>query len=95
MHYPKIHVAKAINDQVLSIKFDNGEKKFYDITPLLKNEMFSPLKNPVFFKNVQIEPGGYAVCWYEYYWPTSAKHTSSLCNGLLTRVLIGVSCIVL
>ena len=37
------------------------EKKLYGITPLLKNEMFSPLKNPDFFKNVQIEPSGYSV----------------------------------
>ena len=26
-------------------------------------EMFSPLKNPAFFKNVQVEKGGYAVYW--------------------------------
>ncbi|QTA83301.1 DUF2442 [Desulfonema limicola] len=25
--------------------------------------MFSALKNPAFFKNVQIEPGGYALIW--------------------------------
>jgi len=26
-------------------------------------EMFAPLKNPAFFKNVSIEPGGYAISW--------------------------------
>ena len=41
------------------------KKKLYDITPLLKNEMFSPLQNPDFFKNVQVEAGGYAVFWNE------------------------------
>ena len=41
------------------------EKKLYGITPLLKNKMFSPLKNPDFFKNVQVEAGGYAVFWNE------------------------------
>ena len=66
MSYPKIHHAKAVNHHVLSIEFNNGEKKLYDITPLLKNEMFLPLKNPDFFKNVQIEPGGHAVFWNEY-----------------------------
>lgn len=25
--------------------------------------MFSPLKNQAFFKNVKVEPGGYAVYW--------------------------------
>ena len=65
MNYPKIHGAKAINHHVLSIEFNNGEKKLYDINPLLKNEMFLPLQNPEFFKNVQVEAGGYAVFWNE------------------------------
>jgi len=65
MRYPKIHHAKAVNHHVLSIEFNNGEKKMYDITPLLKNEMFLPLQNPDFFKNVQVETGGYAVFWNE------------------------------
>ena len=46
MHCPKIHQAKAINHHVLAIEFNNGEKKWYDISALLKNEMFLPLKNP-------------------------------------------------
>ncbi len=65
MPYPKIQHAKAVNHHVLAIEFNNGEKKLYDIAPLLKNEMFLPLRNPDFFKNVQIEPGGYAVFWNE------------------------------
>ena len=65
MHYPKIHCAKAINYPILSIEFNNGEKKLYDISPLLKKEMFLPLQNPDFFKNVQVEAGGYAVFWNE------------------------------
>ena len=65
MHTPKIHCAKAINHHVLSIEFNNGEKKLYDISPLLTKEMFLPLQNPDFFKNVQVEAGGYAVFWNE------------------------------
>jgi hypothetical protein len=65
MNYPKILSAKAIDHHTLAIEFNNGEKKWYDITPLLKNEMFLPLQNPDFFKNVQVEKGGYAVYWNE------------------------------
>ena len=50
---------------MLAIEFANGEKKVYDILPLLKMEMFLPLQNPLFFKNVQVEAGGYAVYWNE------------------------------
>jgi len=65
MNYPKINSAKAVTDFTLLIEFDNSEKKIYDITPLLEKEMFSPLKNSIFFRNVQVDKGGYAVFWNE------------------------------
>ncbi len=63
MNYPKINSAKAINNYTLLIEFDNSAKKVYDISSLLEKEMFFPLKNPAFFRNVQVEKGGYAVLW--------------------------------
>ena len=63
MRYPKVKSALAIDDHTLLIEFDNDEKRKYDVTPLLKKEMFSPLRNPAFFKSVQVEQGGYAVVW--------------------------------
>ncbi|ADE15608.1 hypothetical protein Nhal_2525 [Nitrosococcus halophilus Nc 4] len=63
MQYPRIRSAKAINNHVLLIEFENHERRKYDITPLLEKEMFYPLKDSVLFKNVQIEKGGYAVYW--------------------------------
>jgi hypothetical protein len=55
--------AKAIDDNTLMIKFTNLEIKKYNISKLLDNPMFSPLRNPRFFKNFKIEPGGYALVW--------------------------------
>ena len=43
--------------------FSNGEKKSYDIGPLLHIDSFSPLKNLPFFKSFCIEPGGVALSW--------------------------------
>jgi hypothetical protein len=63
MKYPRIKSAVAIDDHTLVIEFDNKQKKKYIITPLLEKEMFSPLKNPAFFKAVKVEQGGYAVAW--------------------------------
>lgn len=63
MQYPRVQSVKAIDDHTLLVEFKNHRKKKYDITPLLEKEMFTPLKNPAFFKNVQVEKGGYAVCW--------------------------------
>ena len=63
MNYPKIHSAIAIDDHTLLIEFDNSIKKVYDITSLLDKEMFFPLKNLAFFRNVQVDKGGYAIIW--------------------------------
>lgn len=63
MKYPKVQSAIAVDDHTLEIEFDNKQKKKYDITPLLKRDMFAPLKNQSLFKAVQVEQGGYAVVW--------------------------------
>ncbi|PZN71071.1 MAG: DUF2442 domain-containing protein [Candidatus Methylumidiphilus alinenensis] len=63
MSYPKIKSARAIDNHTLLVEFDNQERKWYDITPLLNREMFAPLHNPAFFKNVQVEKSGHAVYW--------------------------------
>ena len=63
MKYPRIKTAEAVDDRTLVIEFDNKKKKKYNITPLLEKEMFSPLKNPAFFKAVMVEQGGYAIAW--------------------------------
>ncbi len=63
MKYPKILSAVAIDNHTLVIEFDNKQMKKYDITPLLKKEIFYSLKNPAFFKTVKVEQGGYAVVW--------------------------------
>jgi len=63
MTVPKIKTANALDHRTLFIIFTNGEKKIYDVGKLLDHDMFAPLKNPAFFKNVKVETGGYAVYW--------------------------------
>ena len=63
MNPPRILSATAVNDRTLVVEFDNKQKKQFDITPLLKRTLFSPLKNSALFKAVKVEPGGYAVAW--------------------------------
>gem|GEM_PF-283556 len=62
---PRINVVKVIEDCKLLVKFDNGEIRKYDVSRLLDNPMFALLKNPVFFRGFQVEPGGYALLWNE------------------------------
>jgi hypothetical protein len=63
MNIPKIKSAEAIDNHTLVVVFDNNQKKKYDITPLLNNEMFSPLRNNALFKSLKVEHGGYAIVW--------------------------------
>lgn len=63
MDVPKIKNAYACDDRNLIVHFFDGKIKKYDITGLLSKTMFSPLKDPAFFKNVKVETGGYAVFW--------------------------------
>jgi len=63
MTYPKVKYASAADDHTLLVQFENGEKKRYDVAPLLDNEMFAPLRNPALFRAVEVEKGGYAVVW--------------------------------
>lgn len=61
----RIVSAKAIDDRTLIVKFTNHESRKYDISKLLEKPMFSPLRNPVFFRSFSIEPGGYGLVWNE------------------------------
>ncbi|MDA3918031.1 MAG: DUF2442 domain-containing protein [Deltaproteobacteria bacterium] len=61
MTIPKIKTAFALDHKTLLITFLSGETKKYDISKLLNKDMFAPLKDPGFFKNVKVEAGGYTV----------------------------------
>jgi hypothetical protein len=63
MSVPKVKNVRVLDGQTLVVTFTNGQKKKYDMTELFKRDMFTPLKNPAFFKNVYIETGGHAVAW--------------------------------
>ena len=65
MKCPKICKAKTIDERTLLIEFTNQEIKKYNISHLLENSMFAPLRQPAFFKNFRIEPGGYGILWNE------------------------------
>ncbi|HEY9850833.1 MAG TPA: DUF2442 domain-containing protein [Leptolyngbyaceae cyanobacterium] len=63
MKTERIVSAKAIDDKTLMVKFTNLEIRKYDISKLLENPIFAGLRNPGFFRNFRIEPGGYGLVW--------------------------------
>ncbi|MEA5451221.1 DUF2442 domain-containing protein [Leptolyngbya sp. CCNP1308] len=65
MKYPRILKARAVDDFTLVVEFTNRKSKKYDIHQLLNIPMFSPLRQPAFFKNFEIAAGGYGIVWNE------------------------------
>ena len=48
---------KPIDDYKLLILFSNGEKKEYDVKPLLKSPIYKPLKSKALFNKVHAKYG--------------------------------------
>jgi|AntAceMinimDraft_2_1070361.scaffolds.fasta_scaffold39491_2 ABC-type oligopeptide transport system substrate-binding subunit len=63
MNIPKVKSVIANDDYTLTIKFNNDIEKVYNTKPLLNIGIYSPLMNKEFFKQVKVDPGGYAVYW--------------------------------
>lgn len=63
MKYFKITDVAIFDSHTLLVEFENKKKKKYDITPLLKEEVFAPLQNSVLFRSVVVDTGGYGIVW--------------------------------
>lgn len=61
--YPKIIAVESAKGKRLVVTFNNGIKKLYDCSPLLKSDTFSPLINDALFKSVHVDKHGYGVMW--------------------------------
>lgn len=55
-----IHV-KPQDDYRLLVTFDNGERRVYDVTPLISGDWYGKLRDPSFFNTVHI--AGLSVEW--------------------------------
>ncbi len=54
---PKAKTAKALNGFQLEVEFINGEKRYFDVTPLLKYPIYQSLKLPGYFEQVFVSQG--------------------------------------
>ena len=53
---------KPLQNYLILISFDNGEKRVYNCYPLLEDKLFSGLRDVNFFNTVHIDEMG-LVCW--------------------------------
>ena len=61
--YPKIRSVRPKPGKTLLVEFENGERKVYDCTPLLKSEAFRPLQDEAIFRCAHADAHGYGVIW--------------------------------
>lgn len=59
---PKAIDVKPLDNYMLLLTFDNGEKRIFDVKPYLNNKPFESLKSKSLFNTVKI--GGLSVEWY-------------------------------
>lgn len=58
---PTVIKAIPMNDYKLSLNFDNGETKIFDVKPYIKGTWFGELKNASYFMTVH--PNGFNIEW--------------------------------
>lgn len=54
---PRVQKVQPNTDYTVSIVFDNGEEKLFDVKPYLDKGIFQELKNPEIFKTVKTSLG--------------------------------------
>lgn len=58
---PKAIDVKPLNDYILEITFDNGEKKQFDVKPYMEFKLFKELKDIKKFQSVKV--AGLSIEW--------------------------------
>ncbi len=58
---PTAEEVTPIDNYKLRIKFDNGERKIFDVKPYIRGSWFEELQNISYFKSVNVD--GFTVAW--------------------------------
>ena len=60
----RVAKVKALENYLLLLQFQNGEKRVFDCQPLLNERLYENLKDTDFFRSVHVDNMG-VVCWDE------------------------------
>lgn len=64
MLFHKVKEVTALPDRRLSVQFENGTTKVYDVRPLAKRfPAFAALEDGHLFSSVEVDQGGYGIVW--------------------------------
>ncbi|MBI5486926.1 MAG: DUF2442 domain-containing protein [Deltaproteobacteria bacterium] len=54
---------RLVGPRALRVEFDDGTARDVDFTPVLAGEVFGPLCDPDFFRQVRIDPEAQTIVW--------------------------------
>ena len=60
---PRITHARCVRDFVLHLRFADGTEGDVDLSDKLEGEVFAPLRDPAFFRQVSVHPEFHTVVW--------------------------------
>jgi hypothetical protein len=54
---------EVLGERSLRVTFDDGLARVIDFTPVLAGELFGPLRDPVLFRQVRVDPEVHTLVW--------------------------------
>lgn len=63
MLQPKLVNVEPMGHMKLSLTYETGEVKLFDVSPYANGSWFGELKNDSYFRTVQMLPGGIGIEW--------------------------------
>ena len=55
--HPRVKAVKALDNYILEIEFENGERGNFSVLPYLDYPVYQVLKDPIFFKRAKASMG--------------------------------------
>ena len=63
MLQPKIVEVKPMKNNILSLRYETGEHKYFDVSPYIKGSWFGKLSDFSYFSTVHLISGGRGIEW--------------------------------
>jgi Protein of unknown function (DUF2442) len=61
--FPRVIEARHCREYVVFIKFQDGVEGEVDLGPQLYGEIFQPLKDPAYFRQLRVDPELHTIVW--------------------------------
>ena len=59
----RVHAFKIVAPWTISVEFDDASRQVIDFKPVLKGELYGPLRDPALFNQVSIDADARTLVW--------------------------------